>query len=279
MTLAAHAKVNLTLKITGVRPDGFHELESIVQPIGLHDEISIEPAADGVYRSDTGFPDDLCLKAARVLGRGVAIRVVKRIPVGGGLGGGSADAAAVLRGVNELYSLGYSPERLAELGAAVGSDVPALVLAQHYRGPVMMSGRGERVALIEPAECAWAGRPLADWLDRELVLLNPGIHSSTPDVYRRFDELKSAAVDFSGFRNDLEPAALALYPGIGEALSALRRAGLEEVMMSGSGSTVFGFIPRGSSVGALPPSSLRTSLSFRAEARDAENAGTGQERQ
>ena len=150
MTVEANAKVNFTLEVFGKRADGYHALRSVVMPISLSDTLDIEVTEDGSITSDTGYDDDLCVKAARVLRSqisdlrsqiGAAIHVTKRIPAGGGLGGGSADAAAVLRTLNELWKVGLSREELAEIGAQVGSDVPALVMG----GPVVMEGRGEKV--------------------------------------------------------------------------------------------------------------------------------------
>jgi len=257
VTVSANAKVNLTLEVYGRRPDGYHALRSLVAPISLADTIDIEVTEDGRLTSDTGFPDDLCVKAACALARaagqgqrsrptaessnlqpstlnlqpslGARIRVTKRIPVGGGLGGGSADAAATLRALNELWNLGKTPEELAEIGAAVGSDVPALVLAQHYRRVVLMEGRGERVAPLFSS---------AFVPQRHLVLANPGISVSTAEVYR-FCEPRTEPAD--GAVNDLESPAVSRHPEIAQTLSALRAAGATGVMMSGSGATCFGF--------------------------------------
>ena len=217
----AFAKINLTLEVYGKRPDGYHALRSLVLPISLADTLEIE-LADRLA-TDTGFADDLILKAARILGggRGASVKVAKRIPVGGGLGGGSADAAAALKGLNELWGL-------MAIGAQVGSDVPALI----YGKPCIMEGRGEIVKpLPENLQAAFA-EPLA------LVLANPGVNSSTREVYANC----TPRLDFSAEKeynttpiNDLEAPALRLYPQIGE-LKALMGAG---AMMSGSGSTVF----------------------------------------
>ena len=156
MRLAAHAKVNLTLEVLGTRPDGYHELRSVVAEIPLHDdvelldapagEVTVEMECDGVEMPCVPPETNLAVRATRALreacgvARGVHIRIVKRIPVGAGLGGGSADAAAVLNGLNELWGLQLPKERLCAIGAEVGSDVPALVLG----GMVLMEGRGER---------------------------------------------------------------------------------------------------------------------------------------
>ena len=243
MTIEAYAKVNLTLEVFGKRTDGYHALRSLVAPITLSDTLEIEPTDDGSLTCDTGFADDLCIRAASVLmssvsrlpsHSGARIRVMKRIPVGGGLGGGSADAAATLRALNELWELGKSPDELAEIGSAVGSDVPALVLAQHHRAPVLMEGRGERVS-----------RGTGDVPDGRLVLANPGIVVSTAEIYRLCVPRTVPATDAV---NDLQEAAVRRHPEIGRTLSHLKAAGATNVMMSGSGATCFGFAPDAPSV-------------------------------
>ena len=259
MTVEAYAKVNLTLAVYGKRPDGYHALRSIVQPIVLADTLEIEPTDDGLVSSDTGYGEnDLIVRAARALVSrsraagtsrfpctpGCRVRVTKRIPAGGGLGGGSADAAAALNALNALWRLGKSPEELADIGAAVGSDVPALVLAQHYRRPVLMEGRGEKVSVLGRLRFPLRGLPL--------VLANPGVHSSTPEVFAhctpRVSDATGAAFspreggDVLRLFNDLQEAAIALHPEIGATLEALRSLGARETMMSGSGATVFGFV-------------------------------------
>ena len=258
MTVEANAKINLALEVRDRRPDGYHDLRSLVLPISLSDTIDVEPTSDGVIVSDTGYPDDLCVAAARTLRSfappflsprlGARISVVKRIPAGGGLGGGSADAAAILRALNALWELGLPPERLVEIGARVGSDVPALVLG----GPVLMEGRGERVrSLASPDAPPAAVRPL------HLVLVDPGVPSSTREVYAAYvprEPTNSSATDAmvaafasgdpkaiaAALVNDLQAPAVALHPEIGEAISALRAAGTLGAQMSGSGSCAFG---------------------------------------
>ena len=271
MTIEANAKVNFTLEVFGKRADGYHALRSVVMPISLSDTLDIEVTDDGSITSDTGYDDDLCVKAARILrssvfglesSLGAVIRVVKRIPAGGGLGGGSADAAAVLRALNELWKIGLSREELAEVGAQIGSDVPALVLG----GPVIMEGRGEIVKSI--GACAYGdlssdqptSRPTDHLRTLHLVLVNPGVNCSTKEVYaacearslggedltaRMAEALKAG--DFSKiaapFMNDLQPPAVKLHPEIADALVSLKTAGVIGVMMSGSGSCVFGLGP------------------------------------
>ena len=247
MRLAAHAKVNLTLEVLGMRPDGYHELRSVVTTIPLHDdvelldapagEMTVEMSGDGMEVPHVPCEENLAVRAARALAaaagvsRGVHIRIVKRIPVGAGLGGGSADAAAVLNGLNELWGLGLPKERLCEIGAEVGSDVPALVLG----GMVLMEGRGERVrALLQRAR-----RPLSQSVgpfDDNFVLRVPPICASTARVYAEF-----RPEDRGKFRNDLQPAACRLYPAIAETIAEMEAEGVEDVQMTGSGSAVFGW--------------------------------------
>ena len=271
MTILANAKINYTLEVYGKRPDGYHALRSLVVPISLADTIDVELTSDGAIVSDTGFPDDLCVKAAKALRatcvatasspsssgadgedaafgylrsvatqgrlaisqRGVKITVRKRIPVGGGLGGGSADAAAVLLALNELWKLEKSPEELAEIGAQVGSDVPALVLAQHYRRPVLMEGRGEKVSLVDSTIRR------SDDSKIHLVLANPGVAVSTAEIYRLCTPRTEPAREPV---NDLQTPAIRRHPEIARTLDALKDAGATDVRMSGSGATCFGFV-------------------------------------
>ena len=278
MRAEAYAKVNFTLEVFGKRADGYHALRSVVMPISLSDTLDIEVTDDGEITSDTGYDDDLCVKAAKILRSvqcagetpappkrdavpwggavsdalserncilGARIRVAKRIPAGGGLGGGSADAATVLRALNELWKVGLSREELAEVGAQVGSDVPALV----FGGPVIMEGRGEKVSQIEHSEHS----------NINLVLVNPGVHSSTKEVYaacepRPLDGVNATArmVEALGsgnpegiaaaLMNDLQAPAVKQHPEIADALVSLRTAGVIGAMMSGSGSSVFGIV-------------------------------------
>ena len=274
MRAEAFAKVNFTLEVFGKRADGYHALRSVVMPISLSDTLDIEVTDDGSITSDTGYDDDLCVKAARVLKNhritespnhrieeGATIRVTKRIPAGGGLGGGSADAAAVLRALNELWKVGLSREELAEIGAQVGSDVPALVMG----GPVVMEGRGEIVKSIGACACndlssdQPISRPAEQVWTLNLVLVNPGVHSSTKEVYaaceaRALDGENLSAKMVAALRagdvgkiaaalmNDLQAPAVKQHPEIADALVSLRTAGVIGAMMSGSGSSVFGLV-------------------------------------
>ena len=235
MTVEAHAKINWTLEVLGVRPDGYHDLRSVVLPIPLHDTISLE-VSEAISCVMTGMPDvppevNLASRAAVALReatgcrRGVRIAIEKRIPAGAGLGGGSADAAAVLNGLNALWDVHLPKRELCEIAARVGSDVPALTLG----GAVLMEGRGEKVTPLSAADGARLPDPSA------IVIFTPDIFASTSAVYREFRE-----TDRGRGPNDLQPAAIRLYPGISEAIRHLERQGLARVTMSGSGSTVYG---------------------------------------
>ena len=200
MRVFAPAKVNLGLRVLGVRADGFHALDSVVVPLGFGDDVELEQAGETSLEAiDAGvglgaLPADiernLAVRAARLLEREAGrplptrIRIVKRIPLGGGLGGGSTDAAAVLRGMNDLWGLGLPRERLCALGAELGSDVPLFLLD----GTVRMRGRGE---LVERLDMAGA-EPL--WL----VLANDGTHCPTPQVYRAWDEQENGKQERGG---------------------------------------------------------------------------------
>lgn len=273
MRIEAKAKINLTLEVFGKRADGYHALRSLVVPISLADTIDVVATGDGSITSNSPYPDDLCIKAAKALRAyaervgcnslrplrphdfGARIAVEKRIPAGGGLGGGSADAAAVLVALNELWECRLDRASLCEVAAAVGSDVPALVAG----GAVVMEGRGEYV------------KEFGDFPPFYLVLVNPGVFSSTKEVYancqpRMTDNpailynmrsaLQSGDCERIGAAsvNDLALSACALHPEIAQAMEALRQCGVMHPAMTGSGSTVFGLVPseaRGREVAAL----------------------------
>lgn len=270
MQVEALAKVNFSLEVFGRRSDGYHALRSLVMPISLSDTIVIDEDID--LECDSGYSDDLILKAAKVLratapedgrSRGARIHVEKRIPAGGGLGGGSADAAAALVALNDMWGTGLSAEELLAVAAQVGSDVPALVLAQSG-GAVLMEGRGERVSRLPPL---YSDSLPEIWL----VLANPGVHCSTPEVFARCTSrvtddpsilynmrpaIESGDIEkiAATLMNDLEAPAMALHPRIAEAKEALADAGAVGVTMTGSGSTVFGLVPdeeRGRKMAAL----------------------------
>lgn len=181
----AFAKINLTLDVLGKRPDGFHDLQSVMQTLSIRDDIEIDVDTGKPWKllcTDPAVPTDernLAWKAAKIYleatGKetsGLEIRITKRIPMEAGLGGGSADAAAVLRALNRHYGAPLSILALAELGSKVGSDVPFCTLC----GTVMVEGRGERL------------RKLPDMPDCCFVVCKPDFSCSTPELYRKIDE-------------------------------------------------------------------------------------------
>ena len=248
----AAAKINLYLQITGVRHDGYHKLDSLVGFTNFGDRISVKKGRDitlnieGPYR-DSLYPindQNLVLCAAKVLASeigfhgGASITLDKRLPVSSGLGGGSADAAATLHALNELWGGGISDEALAKIGLRLGADVPACLLSE----TLLMSGVGETVHPVETS------------LDFGVLLINPGIPISTPYVFKQRDGSFSISVneevplnreDFCSFlrtkKNDLQDTVIELEPQIAIVLDAISaQVGCRLSRMSGSGATCFG---------------------------------------
>lgn len=252
----SHAKVNLTLGVLGVRPDGYHDIESVMQSISLHDRVTLSVGGEPGIRIECdvpGIPTDernLAHKAAalllknREIDAGLDIRIEKRIPAQAGLGGGSSNAAAVLMGLAGLLEMSIGQAELCDLASAVGSDVPFFIVG----GIALVGGRGEEV------------QPLPDIPAQWLVILKPSFGVSTPWAYRRLDEIRGAVSERStatvrmtkciqaGDRgaiqgllsNDLELPAIEQHPEIGELKHALLDAGAVGALMCGSGSAVFG---------------------------------------
>ncbi|GBC86739.1 4-diphosphocytidyl-2-C-methyl-D-erythritol kinase [bacterium HR12] len=251
----ARAKVNVFLRVLGARADGYHDLETLVVPISLADVVTVRPA-DALRVDVRGAAElagqvprgglNLALVAALALADacphapGAEIVIQKRIPVAAGLGGGSADAAATLLALNELWGCGLDLATLADLAERIGSDVPAMLAG----GPVLVCGRGELVAPAEVVPLWWV-----------LVRVPDGVRS--PDAYRWWDEdggstgpdpapiLEAAAagdVETLGplLFNDLEPPVFARRPDIAAAKERVLRAGALGAVMSGSGSSVVG---------------------------------------
>ena len=247
----ARAKVNLGLEVLGRRADGYHELRSLMCAVELADRVTLETTDAGIALSCAAAdvpqtPENLAWRAAE-LARGEAgapgglrIRIDKRIPVAAGLGGGSADAAAVLAGVGGLSGWRLGAGQRRRLAVAIGMDVPFFL----GRSPALARGRGEEVRAIP------GGAALA------LVLVNPGFPLATREVYGRLvpgDYGDGTRVDalVAAFRrgteavaatvtNGLEPAAARLWPGLHEVKAALLEAGCLAALMSGSGPTVIG---------------------------------------
>lgn len=248
LRIEAPAKVNYRLDVLRKREDGYHDLRMVMQRIDLCDLIDITTTdAPGitVTCNRTGVPDgpgniawraaDLLLKAA---GReaGIAIEIVKRIPVAAGMGGGSSDGAAVLMGVNELLGLKFTDRRLMEIGVKLGADVPFFI----FKKTALAEGIGDILSPVEHIPSAW------------LTIVNPNIHVSTAWVYQNLQLTsgpneniiprfyKSVSDICAILANDLESVTVKRYPIIAEIKERLYSAGAIGALMSGSGPTVFG---------------------------------------
>jgi len=258
MDSLAPAKINVYLRIVGRRPDGYHLLDSLMVPISLYDDIHItvargeqraaSPGAALVVRCDDptvpGGETNLAYKAAALvcqeagLQAQISIHLHKRIPAGAGLGGGSSNAATVLKSLNALLALGWSEARLCQLGARLGADVPFFIPCR----PARIGGIGDMVTTVPPLP------------GRSIVLVVPPFSVSTPWAYRRFDELLPVAPGAAQpwqFTPGQWPARALLvnaaakrwkvaHPPIAALKEGLLRLGAEGVLMSGSGSSVFG---------------------------------------
>jgi len=251
----APAKINLFLHVVGRRADGYHLLQTVFRFLDFGDVLRIKPRADGGIVAAQPLPgvdpaSDLTLRAARLLrdtaggGQGVTIELVKRIPMGGGLGGGSSDAATTLLALNRLWGCGLSSAELQALGLVLGADVPIFI---HGRS-AFAEGVGERFSDVAPPP-AWY-----------LVTL-PAVAVPTPEIFRaadlRRDTPAIAAADWRpGFGgNDLEPVACRLYPEVADHLAWLRQRA--PARMSGSGACCFAEFATESAartvLAALPP--------------------------
>ncbi|MCL7749277.1 4-(cytidine 5'-diphospho)-2-C-methyl-D-erythritol kinase [Halalkalibacter sp. MEB205] len=253
-SVKAPAKINLSLDAIRKREDGFHEVEMIMTMVDLADRIDLTDREDGVIKVDVseGFvPNDhrnLAYQAADLLKKrynvkkGVSIYITKRIPVAAGLAGGSSDAAATLKGLNQLWQLGLSMDELARLGAEIGSDVSFCV----YGGTALATGRGELIQQISPPPPCW------------VILAKPPIGVSTAEVYKRLNvqeiehantkamieaiEQQSFAGICDNLHNVLESVTLDMYPEVRNIKEQMIRFGADGVLMSGSGPTVFGLV-------------------------------------
>jgi 4-diphosphocytidyl-2-C-methyl-D-erythritol kinase len=248
LRIEAPAKVNYRLDVLRKREDGYHDLRMVMQRIDLCDLIDItitDAPGITVTCNRTGVPDgpgniawraaDLLLKEA---GRdaGIAIEIVKRIPVAAGMGGGSSDGAAVLMGVNELLELEFTDRRLMEIGARLGADVPFFI----FKKTALAEGIGDILSPVEHIPTAW------------LTIVNPNIHVSTAWVYQNLQLTsgpneniiprfyKSVSDICAILANDLESVTAKRYPIITEIKERLYSAGAIGALMSGSGPTVFG---------------------------------------
>jgi 4-diphosphocytidyl-2-C-methyl-D-erythritol kinase len=254
----AHAKINLDLRVLGMRPDGFHELRTVFQALALHDTITCVPREGpfAIACGTAGVPLDasnLIWRAAEALWRAlrrsgpvrdVTIHLEKRIPLQAGLGGGSADAAATLVALAHAWGVPLRPAQLTDLAATLGADVPFFLAG----GTALGLGRGDEIY------------PLADLPRHWIVLLLPGFGVSTSDAYGWYDAERELGHGASAREpqhvpgpwpsraaqmiNDLEAPIARHHPEIDQMKAALRRAGALAAAMSGSGSAVFGLFQK-----------------------------------
>ena len=257
MLVKAYAKLNLTLDILGRRPDGYHDLRMVMQSVDLADQLAINPA-EGAGRMSTNLsylPADgrnlaqlaaAAFREATGKGGAVDITIEKHIPVCAGMGGGSSDAAAVLRAMNEMTGAGLTPARLAELGQQVGSDVPYCVLG----GTALAEGRGELLTPLAPLPAC------------TVVICKPQFPISTPQLFAQADSKRlTCHPDTDGLLRALEAGDLIgvsrrLYNVFEDVLDSRRRQEVDAIKaalidcgalgasMSGSGPTVFGLFDR-----------------------------------
>ena len=259
----APAKINLTLDVLYKRPDNYHEVEMIMTTVDLSDRIGLESRTDGqinIVSADRFVPDDhrnFAYQAAQLLKdtygiqEGVTITIEKQIPIAAGLAGGSSDAAATLRGLNELWELNLTTDELAELGAKIGSDVSFCV----YGGTALATGRGEKIKELPAPPNCW------------VILAKPKLGVSTADVYGGIKlegishpntKQMIEAIEKNDYNllcdslgNVLETVTFKLHPEVITIKEQMQRFGADAVLMSGSGPTVFGLVDNESRVSRI----------------------------
>jgi 4-diphosphocytidyl-2-C-methyl-D-erythritol kinase len=255
MQILAPAKINLSLRILNRRADGFHEIETLISPISLYDKIDIEEQSRWIdFSCDDptvpGGDDNLVVGAAKLffertkIKSGASIKLHKKIPHGAGLGGGSSDAAATLRALNQLFEARLSPEKLAELGSAIGADVPFFF----FESAALCKGRGE---LVQPTQ-----------LKKKLsiLLLKPAFSVPTPWAYSRWQDSREIPsisyqpqnVDGQVFASDLEQPVFEKFVFLAQLKNwLLKQPEIDAALMSGSGSTVFAVLRDRSNIESL----------------------------
>jgi 4-diphosphocytidyl-2-C-methyl-D-erythritol kinase len=268
MRILSFAKINLGLAVLGRRTDGYHEIQTIFQTVSLADELEFRPS-DRLELSCENFPDspkeeNLIWKAATLLAAtstlklGASIILKKKLPMGAGLGGGSSNAAATLLGLRRFWKLNIPDPDLHDIAARLGSDVPFFLNG----GMAMGTGRGEMIELLPdiPAE--------------HLVIIFPGIHISTAEAYRSlnlgltsssrahrihslYGQAKQRKAFLAEIFNDFEASILPAYPPVMEAKRFLEERGAIVTLLSGSGSSVFGFFPSEESTFAVSGAATR----------------------
>jgi 4-diphosphocytidyl-2-C-methyl-D-erythritol kinase len=241
LTLPAPAKLNLMLHILGRRADGYHDLQTLFQFLDYGDELSFTPRIDGQIRLHPELPgvahdDNLIVRAARLLqthsgcSQGADIELIKRLPMGGGIGGGSSDAATALLGLDHLWRTHLGEERLAEIGLSLGADVPVFVRGR----AAFAEGIGERLQPVELSE---------PWF----LVIAPQVSVSTaeifsdPELTRNTPAITVRSLLAGGGHNDCQPVVERRYPEVRNALSLLNK--FVPARMTGTGACVFGSFP------------------------------------
>lgn len=249
--LESYGKINLGLDILYKRPDNYHELRTIMQEISLKDTITMKEIKEGIIieSNNNNIPLDngnLAYKACEIIkktmniNKGIHINIHKRIPVAAGLAGGSTNAATVLKGLNQLWDLNLSDERLRIIGKKLGADVPYCIMG----GTALAEGIGEKL------------KPLKSFSGKNILLINPGIEISTEDVYSKLNLKQEKIMDIDkiiiaienddikylshNMKNTMEEAVIKENPIIGEIKKDMINHGAIGALMSGSGPTVFG---------------------------------------
>ncbi len=253
INLRANAKINLFLNVLDKRSDGYHNIETIYQSISLHDTITLRKLGHGQIKLQCNIPDlptderNIVYKAIKLMiaetntNHGVDIQIIKRIPIGAGLAGGSADAGATLVGLNELWDIGFSQDKLKELGEKIGADVPFCIIG----GTCLGKGKGEKITKLNSLPSL------------PVVIANPGFQVSTAWAYESIDNLglteitKNANIlidkinqkDLSNISDDLfnifESVVFQKYPVLSELKDCFNKNGALGSLMTGSGPTVF----------------------------------------
>jgi len=261
-----NAKINLGLRVTSRREDGFHDLDTVFFPVPLHDVIEVithsTSSADAVTFTHAGIPipgeasSNLCIKAYHLLKKdypdlpSILLHLHKHIPMGAGLGGGSSDGAFMLKLLNDKYRLGIGEDQLRHYALQLGSDCPFFIINQ----PVQATGRGE---IMQPITCALSSKTI--------VLVCPGIHVSTADAFRKIKLSPNAPACASiverpiqewknNLINDFEEPVFNAFPEIATIKEKLYNAGAAYASMTGTGSTVYGIFDTSPSLKDLFPS-------------------------
>ena len=261
-----NAKVNLGLRVTSKRQDGYHALDTVFFPVPLHDVLEVitqsSPSTEAVTFTHSGIPipgdesSNLCIKAYNLLKKdypelpSILLHLHKHIPMGAGLGGGSADGAFMLRLLNDKYKLGIGLDQLQKYALELGSDCPFFIINQ----PVQASGRGE---IMQPISCTLSSKTM--------VLVCPGIHVSTADAFSKITlspNAPSCASIVEGpiqewkrnLINDFETPVFDAFPEIADIKETLYNAGAAYASMTGTGSTVYGIFEKSPAIKDLFPS-------------------------